>query len=209
MSRLLPPAGLAPAQKGCGCRHQLGPGNPGCVVGARLLVRVTTASRAVTVTPMPVGYAIALLPDVADRQSRDGFPQRVVKRKHSVIAMPVSPRLWASRITESRLSAKGRKTDWTALKLIPRGAATAVPNRIGTLASSVQSGRSSRIWASRSNGGRTWPVKRLVYGLLMAPAATPVSAWAETGRPARAKYISFSKAVRRGATQRFKWSQST
>ncbi len=74
-------------------------------------------------------------------------------------------RLSASQITESRSRAKGRKTDWTALKLIPRGAATAVPNRIGTLASSVRSGRSSRIWASQSNGGRTWPVKRLVYGL--------------------------------------------
>ncbi len=37
---------------------------------------------------------IALLPDVADRQSREGFPQRVVRREDSVIAMPVPPRLW-------------------------------------------------------------------------------------------------------------------
>ena len=41
---------------------------------------------------MPSGYAIALLPDVADRQSRDGRPQRVVCRKHSVIAMPAPTR---------------------------------------------------------------------------------------------------------------------
>ena len=37
---------------------------------------------------------IALLPDVADRQSRDGFPQRVIGSEDAVIAMPVPPRLW-------------------------------------------------------------------------------------------------------------------
>ena len=41
---------------------------------------------------MPSGYAIALLPDVPDRQSRDDRPQRVVCRKHSVIAMPAPTR---------------------------------------------------------------------------------------------------------------------
>jgi hypothetical protein len=35
---------------------------------------------------------IALLPDVADGERRDGRPQRVVRRKHSVVAMPVLPR---------------------------------------------------------------------------------------------------------------------
>ena len=45
-------------------RHQLGPGNPGGVVGARLLVRVTTASRGVLVARMPARRGIALLPDV-------------------------------------------------------------------------------------------------------------------------------------------------
>ena len=45
-------------------RHQLGPGNPGGVVGARLLVRVTTASRGVLVARMPARRGIALLLDV-------------------------------------------------------------------------------------------------------------------------------------------------
>jgi len=63
-------------------------------VGARLLVRVTTASRGVVVARLPARRGIALLPDVPDRQSRDGRPQRVVRRKYSVIAMPVPPRLW-------------------------------------------------------------------------------------------------------------------
>ncbi|MEI6257894.1 MAG: hypothetical protein WCQ77_14760, partial [Planctomycetota bacterium] len=66
--------------------------NPGGVVGARLLVRVTTASHGVVVARLPARRGIALLPDVPDRQSRDGRPQRVVRRKHSVIAMPVPPR---------------------------------------------------------------------------------------------------------------------
>ena len=38
---------------------------------------------------MPAGRGIPLLADVADRQSRDGRPQRVIRRKHPVIAMPV------------------------------------------------------------------------------------------------------------------------
>jgi hypothetical protein len=37
------------------------------------------------------GHGIVLLPD---RQCRDGRPQRVIRRKHPVIAMPVPPRLW-------------------------------------------------------------------------------------------------------------------
>ena len=64
-------------------------------MGARLLVRVTTASRGVVVARLPARRGIALLPDVPDRQSRDGRPQRVVCRKHSVIAMPAPTRgLW-------------------------------------------------------------------------------------------------------------------
>ena len=63
-------------------------------MGARLLVRVTTASRGVLVAHMPARRGIALLPAIPVRQSRDGRPQRVVRRKHSVIAMPVPPRLW-------------------------------------------------------------------------------------------------------------------
>jgi hypothetical protein len=43
---------------------------------------------------VPAGYGIPLLPDVADRQSSDGRPQRVVRREHPVIPVPVLPRLW-------------------------------------------------------------------------------------------------------------------
>ncbi len=51
----------------------------------------------------PVAWSSLACPPVAAsrcfptfpfRQSRDGRPQRVVRRKHSVIAMPVPPRLW-------------------------------------------------------------------------------------------------------------------
>ena len=51
----------------------------------------------------PVAWSSLACPPVAAsrcfptfpfRQSRDGRPQRVVRRKHSVIAMPVLPRLW-------------------------------------------------------------------------------------------------------------------
>ena len=73
-------------------RHEFRPGNPGCVVRAGLLLRITTAFRTVTVTPMPAGRGISPLADVPDRQRRDGPPQLVIRRKHPVIAMPVLPR---------------------------------------------------------------------------------------------------------------------
>jgi len=73
--------------------HQFGPGNPRRVVEAGLLLCIATALRAVTVAPMPAGRGIALLADVADRNSGDGRPQRVVRRTHSVIPVPVPPRL--------------------------------------------------------------------------------------------------------------------
>ena len=60
-------------------RHQLGQGDPGGVVGARLLVRVVRVAasfRGVVVARMPARRGIALLPDIPDRQSRDGRPGR-------------------------------------------------------------------------------------------------------------------------------------
>ena len=42
----------------------------------------------------PPVAASRCFPTFPFRQSRDGRPQRVVRRKHSVIAMPVLPRLW-------------------------------------------------------------------------------------------------------------------
>ena len=48
---------------------------------------VTAASRAV-----PVRFGLLPLADVADGERRDGWPERVIWRKHSVIPMPVLPR---------------------------------------------------------------------------------------------------------------------
>ncbi len=58
------------------------------------MLRIVTAFRAVTITLMPTGYDIALLADVADRQSRDVRPQRVIGSEDAVLPVPVFPRLW-------------------------------------------------------------------------------------------------------------------
>ncbi len=43
---------------------------------------------------LPARRGIALLPDVPDSQSREGFPQRVIGSEDAVIPVPVPPRLW-------------------------------------------------------------------------------------------------------------------
>ena len=58
----------------------------------RRVVRIAASFRAVTVAPMLAGRDLALLTDVADCQRRDGPPELVVRRKYSVIPMPVLPR---------------------------------------------------------------------------------------------------------------------
>ena len=45
-----------------------------------------------TFVPMPTRHNLPLLADVPDCQRRDGPPQLVIRRKHSVIPMPVLPR---------------------------------------------------------------------------------------------------------------------
>ena len=72
--------------------HEFRPGNPRGVVRAGLVMRVAAASRGVTVTRMPTGHSLTPLADVADRQRGDAFPQPVIRRKHSVIPVPVLPR---------------------------------------------------------------------------------------------------------------------
>jgi hypothetical protein len=72
-------------------RHQLGPRNPGGVVGTRRCMRA--AAIIVPGVGVPTGRGIPPLADVADGERRDGRPQRVVRREDSVIAMPVPPRL--------------------------------------------------------------------------------------------------------------------
>ena len=41
---------------------------------------------------LPAGGGVAALANIPDRQRRDGFPQPVIRREYSVIAMPVLPR---------------------------------------------------------------------------------------------------------------------
>ena len=41
---------------------------------------------------LPAGGGVAPLANIPDRQLRDGFPQPVIRREYSVIAMPVLPR---------------------------------------------------------------------------------------------------------------------
>ena len=56
------------------------------------MVRVTTSSRGVVVARMPARRGIALLPDIPDRQSRDGRPQRVIGSEDAVIPVPMLAR---------------------------------------------------------------------------------------------------------------------
>ena len=58
----------------------------------------------------PPVVASRCFPTLPFRQSRDGRPQRVVRRKHSVIAMPVPPRLW-DEIRKSVQKLKRRELD--------------------------------------------------------------------------------------------------
>ena len=58
----------------------------------RRVIHGTAAFRGVTVDPMTAGRGLAPLADVPDGQRRDGFLEPVVRREHSVIAVPVLPR---------------------------------------------------------------------------------------------------------------------
>jgi len=81
-------------------------------VGAGLLlrIRVAAAFRTVTVTPMPAGRGISPLADATDGQCRDGRAQRVIRRKHPVITMPVPSRR-RDVIGEPVEEPKGREFD--------------------------------------------------------------------------------------------------
>ena len=120
-------------------RDQLGPGNPGGVVRAGLLIRVTAAPRRATVVPIPTGRGLALLADVADRECRDGPPQLVIGRKHPWLvsrrqAMPVLPRR-RDEIGEPVEELKRREFDDTVGSR-PRGlSAAARPDPVGRFVS--------------------------------------------------------------------------
>ena len=87
--------------------------------------RVAAASRAVTVAPMPAGRGVAALANVPDRQRRDGFPQPVIRREYSVIAMPVLP--WRRDVIgEVGEQLKRREFD-DAIGPRPRGLPPATP----------------------------------------------------------------------------------
>ena len=72
--------------------NEFRPRNPRGVVRAGLCLSVAAAFRGGTVSPMPAGRGLAPLADVADRQRRDGFPEPVIQREYSVLAMPMLPR---------------------------------------------------------------------------------------------------------------------
>ena len=104
-------------------RHELGPGDPGGVVRAGLLMRVTTASSVATFVPMPAVRGLPWLANVPDGQRRDGFSQLVVRREYSVVAMPVLPRR-RDEIGEPVQKLKRRELD-DAIGPRPRGLAAA------------------------------------------------------------------------------------
>jgi len=91
-------------------RHQLGPCNPGCVVGAGLFICIAAAFRGMSAGRMPAGRGISPLADVADGERRDGRAQRVVRRKHPVIPLPMPSRL-RDEIRKPVEKLKGRELD--------------------------------------------------------------------------------------------------
>jgi len=103
---------------------------PGCVVGAGLFICVAAAFRTVTVTPMPAGRGISPLADVTDRQCRDGRAQRVIRRKHPVISMPVPSRL-RDEIGEPVEELKGRELDDAARPRLRGFSLPAGPDPVG------------------------------------------------------------------------------
>ena len=105
--------------------HEFGPGNPGGVVRAGLLLRVAAAFQAVTVTPVPACHGIALLANVPDRQRRDGRPKRAIRREDTVIAMPVFARR-RDEIGEPVEKLKRREFD-DAARAGRRGLSSATP----------------------------------------------------------------------------------
>ena len=86
-------------------------------------IRVTAARRGSTAGRMPTGHSLAPPADVPDRQRRDGFPQPVIRRKYSVIAMPVLPRR-RDEIGKPVEKLKRREVD-DAVRPRPRGLAAA------------------------------------------------------------------------------------
>jgi hypothetical protein len=68
---------------------------------------------------LPAGGGVAPLANIPDRQQRDGFPQPVIRREYSVIAMPVLPRR-RHEIGEPVEKLKRREFD-DAVRAGPRG----------------------------------------------------------------------------------------
>jgi hypothetical protein len=82
--------------------QQLGPGNPRRVVVARLCIDGSSRTAAATPrgirdTVMLNRVRVPLLADIPDGKRRDRLPQRVVRRKHPVIPVPVPPGRWNQR----------------------------------------------------------------------------------------------------------------
>ena len=104
---------------------------------AGLFVSVAAIACGVPGMDVPAGRGISLLADVADRQLRDGPPQRVIRREDAVIAVPVPPRLrdevgepveelkWG-KLDDAAGPACGRKLENAVLLALPRRGAAAV-----------------------------------------------------------------------------------
>ena len=90
------------------------------VVRARLLIWVAAAFRGMT-----AGEGVILLPDIPDRQYRDGPPQRLIRGKQPVVAMPVLPRR-RHEVGKSVEELKRRGFD-DAARPKPRGLPSAAP----------------------------------------------------------------------------------
>ena len=81
---------------------------------------------------MPARRGIALLPDIPDRQSRDGRPQRVIGSEDAVIPVPVPPRLW-DEIGEPIEELKRRELDDAAGPRLRGLSLSAWPDPVGGL----------------------------------------------------------------------------
>ncbi len=96
------------------------------VVRARLLIWVAAAFRG-----MPAGDGVILLPDIPDRQCRDGPPQRLFRGKQPVVAMPVLPRR-RHEVGKSVEELKRREFDDAARPRPSGPSAAAGPDRVGS-----------------------------------------------------------------------------
>ncbi len=100
MRRMSPPqAGHASGNASAIRGEEFGPRDPGGVVETLLRLGVGRAS-GLTRLPQLTGRLAQRLPGIPDRQRRHEWPQRMIRRKHPVIPMPVSSR-WRHQVRKA------------------------------------------------------------------------------------------------------------